>query len=138
VDAHPSCPATLAQTTAGCSAEGVVCPISFDCEESFELVQCTCRSSSWSCRDPAGPLEPGATPRCVAPRAAEDEDCPTTMDDAEGAACTRIGRTCFYEGTRCDDGTTKLDDCACKRDDSGSLVYVCEAPTCGPAIESKP
>jgi hypothetical protein len=138
-DSTPSCPASLAQTGATpCAREGLVCPISFDCEETFELVECTCKASSWSCRDPVGLLEPGSSPRCISPARAAEDPCPNAIDDAEGAACTDIGRTCFYEGASCPDGTTKLDDCACKRGASGSLVYVCVAPECSPAIEVKP
>jgi hypothetical protein len=124
---------------AACEVEGLECPVDFDCEETFELVQCTCRSSRWSCRDPVGPLEAGESPRCKRSTApAAEEPCPSTTRAAQGTACPAIGRTCFYEGQHCPDGTTKLDDCACKRDDAGALVYVCVQPVCGPPIETVP
>jgi hypothetical protein len=128
--ARPFCPRDLAEMNgAACNDPGLECHADFACEVTTQLVRCTCQASRWRCRDSVGALDPGALPRCVDPSPTEDE-CPASIPSAQGAACSTLGRLCFYEGQRCSNRITKLDFCTCKRTRAGTMTYFCGYVRC--------
>jgi hypothetical protein len=131
------CASTVAETNAtACNIEGSACTLAFACEVSLEDVHCLCEGARWRCYDPVGLIDPGDAPRCINPGSSNSVPCPSSMGAAQGAACDRMQRACFYEGDLCADGVTKLDYCLCQRSASGGMAYACSDVPCGPSIEA--
>jgi hypothetical protein len=138
--AATTCSATLADMNgAPCQAEGLSCLVNFQCPALPEEVRCTCEDSRFHCYDPVGPLLAGESPRCTSTNPeGGPAPCPPTMVLAQGLSCAEVGRSCYYDGEVCPDGTTKLDYCQCKADGAGGFTFVCGVVPCAPDDDAGP
>jgi hypothetical protein len=109
-----------------------VCTDLFECGDFVQQETCTCERGRFTCSDETGQTLDGSPPQCASYTGPDDSSCPASMSGAEGSACAVLGRSCFYDGTRCDDGIERLNYCACSPDGNDALAYQCFVVPCPP------
>lgn len=133
----PVCPAQFADANGKvCNTEGQACDYAYSCPATNQQARCLCAPSGgelkYSCTGPGndGPIKAGSNPTCVDLLANDPEACPASTGAANGAACSKAGLQCTYEGIECG-GKTQLDFCFCRGTGGGALSFTCEPATCG-------
>lgn len=131
------CPNTVKQAAgASCTQEGFSCGIGYTCVAFPQQAQCTCMHGKFACTDATGAaVQVNGDPKCVAPGAGNDAECPMSELGTMGKPCTTAGLLCHYNGALCPEnmGIPSQDVCQCK---GSPLKFECEPQFCHPRSDA--
>jgi hypothetical protein len=95
-----------------------------------QQASCRCERGTFVCTDLVGSIELGTAPRC-SPDEAGAVQCPTTLDEASGARCSKPYLACRYLST-CPPNAIRT--CLCTPStvttDAGAGAFVCDPDPC--------